>query len=190
MAVSSPQVQKLRRGAAFARGACSLLLLVMVAGVLFASYSVVTPTTWHSTRYSVGGFVIEASDMANPRTQAWLLANFWALFAIGSACVWRLRRLFVDLARGEIFTRTNVLTLRRVAKLIFLAGAYGFAGPLITRALIGPTGASTVGVTSFFLPWQPFATGGLLLLASWIMEVGLGVREDADELRRDVELTV
>jgi hypothetical protein len=32
--------------------------------------------------------------------------------------------------------------------------------------------------------------GGLYLLLSWIMAVGLGVREDADELQRDAELVI
>jgi hypothetical protein len=31
---------------------------------------------------------------------------------------------------------------------------------------------------------------GILLLASWIMQVGLGVRREADELKRDADLVV
>ena len=31
---------------------------------------------------------------------------------------------------------------------------------------------------------------GILWLASWIMHVGLGVRNEADELRREAELVV
>jgi hypothetical protein len=37
---------------------------------------------------------------------------------------------------------------------------------------------------------DPFAYGALMILLSWIMAVGLGVREDADELRRDAELVI
>lgn len=35
-----------------------------------------------------------------------------------------------------------------------------------------------------------FMMAGILWLASWIMHVGLGVRNEADELRREAELVV
>jgi hypothetical protein len=36
----------------------------------------------------------------------------------------------------------------------------------------------------------PFAYGALMILLSWIMAVGLGVREDAEKLRHDAELVI
>jgi len=36
----------------------------------------------------------------------------------------------------------------------------------------------------------PFGVGLLIYLASWIMQVGLGVTDEAAELRRDAELVV
>jgi hypothetical protein len=35
-----------------------------------------------------------------------------------------------------------------------------------------------------------FATAGIVILISWIMDIGLAVSEEADELRRDSELVV
>jgi len=38
--------------------------------------------------------------------------------------------------------------------------------------------------------FSSFATAGLVLLASWIMDVGLYEKDHADALQRDAELTI
>ena len=44
--------------------------------------------------------------------------------------------------------------------------------------------------TTVFVGLGQIVSGGLYILLSWIMAVGLGVREDAEELRRDAELVI
>jgi hypothetical protein len=38
--------------------------------------------------------------------------------------------------------------------------------------------------------FSSFATAGIVLLASWIMDVGLYVKDHADALQHDAELTI
>jgi len=191
--VTQSQLQKLQRGSQLAKTITTGFMLVATAGMVFVAWSILTAPGAGRARFEIGSYVIAASAVTNASTKAWLLVNFVLMFGLLMMCLWRVRLIFVNLARGEIFTARNVENLRKVAWIFVAFGVYGFAGPLLTQIALGflapHAGSTTAGISSVLAPW-PFLTGGLLMLASWIMAVGLGVREDADELRRDVELTI
>jgi hypothetical protein len=114
---------------------------------------------------------------------------FWMLF--------HLYRLFKQLEAGSIYTGQNVYHLRwvgwlsmaaAVIPLIILAVSLGLAelgfidGNLVTSA--APGGA---------LLGQPLGgviSASLILLASWIMDVGREVTDDAEAMRREADLVI
>jgi hypothetical protein len=62
---------------------------------------------------------------------------------------------------------------------------------LIEGTLVPPAGPATKGVSMFF--GQSFAgviTASLILLASWIMDVGREISDDAEAMRREADLVI
>jgi hypothetical protein len=62
---------------------------------------------------------------------------------------------------------------------------------LIEGTLVPPAGPAAKGVSMFF--GQSFAgviTGSLILLASWIMDVGREISDDAEAMRREADLVI
>jgi len=103
--------------------------------------------------------------------------------------------LFGRLATGAIYTSENVRRVRNVGLLLLLLAVLGVVIPtalVVARGLIDasvPIDLDRVfpSVSEVF---SSFATAGLVLLASWIMDVGLYEKDHADALQRDAELTI
>jgi hypothetical protein len=103
--------------------------------------------------------------------------------------------LFGSLATGAIYTPENVRRVRNVGLLLLLLAVLGIVIPtalVVARGLIDasvPIDLDRVfpSVSEVF---SSFATAGLVLLASWIMDVGLYEKDHADALQRDAELTI
>lgn len=115
--------------------------------------------------------------------------------AIWLAMLRQLYRLFTNLAGGEIYTSDNVGCLRNLGLLWLLATA--FVVSIQTAVVVGrrlldasvPIVPDLIDSSLSQLFWS-LATAGLVLLASWIMDVGLCVKNQADALQRDAELTI
>jgi hypothetical protein len=120
----------------------------------------------------------------------------WAFLVMGVltglflASMYQLYRLFGDLAAGAIYTPENVRRLRRVGLLWLLLAGLGIVIPIASVAL------GTFGLIDAPLPLNhglafstqslsPIISAGLILLASWIMDLGLYEKDHADALRRD-----
>jgi hypothetical protein len=119
-----------------------------------------------------------------------------ALAGVWLASVYQLYRLFGDLAVGAIYTPENVRRVRHVGLLLLLLAvlmdivipaamivAHGFIEPSIPLDL------------DRLLPPPPelfgdFISPGLILLASWIMDVGLYEKDHAEALKRDADLVI
>jgi hypothetical protein len=86
--------------------------------------------------------------------------------------------------------------VRRIRNLGWLAIAIGifyWLIPLTNAAyfmLAGHADITFRDESTLFVGIGQIVSGGLYILLSWIMAVGLGVREDAEELRRDAELVI
>jgi hypothetical protein len=107
----------------------------------------------------------------------------------------QLYRLFGDMAAGAIYTPENVRRIRNVGLLLLLWAVLTIVIPtaiVVARGLIDasvPIDLDRV-FPSLSELLSSFATAGLVLLASWIMDAGLYEKNHADALRRDVELTI
>lgn len=115
--------------------------------------------------------------------------------AISLAFFRQLYRLFTNLAAGEIYTPGNVGCLRNLGLLLLLGAVLGVVIPtavVVARGLLDasvPIDVDLIYPSLDQLFWS-FATAGLVLLASWIMDIGLCVKNQADALQRDAELTI
>jgi len=111
------------------------------------------------------------------------------------AALRQLHRLFGNLAAGAIYTPENVRCVRNVGLLLLLWAVLGIVIPaaiVVARGLIDasvPIDLDRV-FPSLSEVFSSFATAGLVLLASWIMDVGLYEKDHADALQRDAELTI
>lgn len=116
-----------------------------------------------------------------------------AVGAIWLAALRQLYRLFANLAAGEIYTSDNVGCLRKLGLLWLLGTAFGVliqaAVAVGSRLLDASVPLDLIDSSVSQLFWS-FITAGLVLLASWIMDVGLCVKSKADALQRDAELTI
>lgn len=123
------------------------------------------------------------------------LASFGFWLTVG----YQLYRLFGNLAAGAIYTPENVRRVRNVSLMWLLFAVLGVALPAtldvarqLTDGLTANNGARvfTLAYGSFSYLLESLFSAGLVLLASWIMEVGLHEKNNADMLQRDAELTI
>lgn len=99
--------------------------------------------------------------------------------------VYQLYRLFGNLATGAIYTPETVRRVRHVGLLYLLGAALvalGFAEPSDSPKL--------EAWFSFSESLNSFVTAGLILLVSWVMDVGLYEKDHADALQRDADLVI
>jgi hypothetical protein len=124
-----------------------------------------------------------------------VLVVIGVVIGVWLAALRQLHRLFGNLAAGAIHTRENVRRVRNVGLLLLVWAALGIVIPtaiVVVRALIDTS--VPIDLDRMFPPlsqvFSSFATAGLVLLASWIMDVGLYEKEHAGALQRDAELTI
>jgi hypothetical protein len=111
------------------------------------------------------------------------------------AALHQLYRLFGNLAAGAIYTPENVRRVRNVGLLLLLSAVLGIVIPTTIVVARGLMDASApIDLDRVFPPlselFSSFVTAGLVLLASWIMDVGRYEKDHADALQRDAELTI
>jgi hypothetical protein len=97
--------------------------------------------------------------------------------------LYHLSRLFKNYSQGQIFTRESVAQIRKIGMTVFVYGAFQIALLIGTVILMGAQQISWPDDVPIPLPFAAFINGGLILLISWVMEVGT-------ELREETELTV
>jgi hypothetical protein len=191
-------VQKFaRNGWQFCALASAMLAIYAVASVakIFAGPRMA------GTRIDLGTFFSVNSDqLATVSSKVWtfvVVAVFVSLFAW---TLLHLYRLFKRLEAGSIYTKQNVYHLRQVGLASMALAVIQFLLPLTAFGLaelgfIDRTFVTSVapgnGVPAFVgPPLSGLITASLILLASWIMDVGTVVSEDAEAMRREAELVI
>ena len=115
-----------------------------------------------------------AVQRVSPQVLAFAYVALVGVVALVLAVLHRFARLFGNYARGQIFTRASVRELRLVGYLA-VANAV-FQGVLfIVALLLAAEGAveSPASLRADF-PFGPILVAGLVLLLSWVMDVGAG----------------
>ena len=189
---------KIRKVRAFGRDArvvCSALfafgLVVCVALMLV----IILGPTLEPKSGNGGPYDILTSPLTPLQLKAWAFLVPGVSIGVWLAAVYQLYRLFGNLAVGAIYTPENVRRVRNVGLLWLLFAVLGILLP-VTFAVAHRLIDASVPID--FDRWFPsfsevlssFVSAGLVLLTSWIMDVGLYEKEHADALRRDADLTI
>jgi hypothetical protein len=153
------------------------------------------------TRIDVGTFFsINADQLTTVSSKVWTFVVVTVFLVLTAWMLVHLYRLFKRLEAGSIYTKQNVHHLRQVGLVSMAIAVIQLLLPLITFGLVEVGWIDRVFVT-FVEPANgvPMFVGGslsglitasLILLASWIMDVGTVVSEDADAMRREAELVI
>ena len=195
------EIKSVRTLSKYLRSGCTTLI------VGFALIAALILFFWFAGK---GTLVMGAFNFpAGQQTLAMQLYAFMlvgCMFAVIFGGLIQLRSLFVNLNAGEIYTIRNVQHLRRLGQLALALAVFQAALPVLDailvasgvfdKAMLRPNSGSLdllEGRLNFIgLPkiLGPFIMAGLVILASWIMDMGRRTSEDADRMRRDAELVV
>jgi hypothetical protein len=188
------QILKVKKLSRFGRGCCSALIFL---GVLASALFILT-LFWltGAFRNVLGTFEVNLNQ-ASLSTKVTLLA----IWIVGAAIIFnglfRLRALFNSFAVGAIYTNDNVGHIRRLGLLALLWATLDFLKPVFASLLvaIGAFDKAMIQSGPGLIPrgneWlSMFVTAGLILLASWIMDVGKETNDEAEQMRKEAELVV
>ena len=178
-----------------ARAACTVLIVCMSIGVVAMCLGIAFGRVGDG-KLNLGIYSISAGQITTPALRIWSMLFIAILFVPFFKGALHLRALFVNFVRTEIYTQENARHLRQL-------GLLGLAIPVLASVLMAVSWVLVQqGLVDKSLVVQPrpgvnllsalsyFVTPLLLVLASWIMEVGRNTRAEADDLRREAELTV
>lgn len=153
-------------------------------------------------RLDVGTFYrVNVDLLTTAGSKLWAFIVVTVVAGLFAWTLLHLYRLFRQLEAGSIYTKQNVYHLRQIGWLSMALALIHLALPLlsfllaeldlIAATLVPPVAPPANGVSMFF--GQSFAgviTAALIVLASWIMDVGREISDDADMMRREAELVI
>jgi hypothetical protein len=189
------KIRKVRAFGRNARAVCAALFGLGLVGsgvVLFISMRSHAPVP---SSGNGGAYDILTSPLTPLQLKVWWLLSLGVAIGIWLAALHQLFRLFGNLAAGAIYTPENVRRVRYVGLLWLLLAVLDIGLP---ATLVVANGFFDAPVPidldrlfpSFGELLNSFAAAGLVLLVSWIMDVGLYEKEHADALRRDADLVI
>ena len=191
------KIRKIRAFGRNARSVCAVLIGLGLAGTVVLLFLVVRShvVPAPSSGNDGGAYDTLTSPLTPLPIKVWWLLGVGVVIGVWLTALHQLYRLFGNLAAGAIYTPENVSRLRYVGLLWLLLAALNIVLP-----------ATLVVANGFFDPPVPialdrvfpsfgellssFAAAGLVLLVSWIMDVGLYEKEHADALQRDADLVI
>jgi len=195
------QIRNVRKFGSYAHSFSTLAAVLLVVYFVVWEWSIASGALSHAFKVGLGAYSVMGDQLTTIQLKVWAMVVVATGFAIFFAVVFHLRRLFSHLAAGSIYTRENVHTLRRVGILALAMAVLQLVLPMISFALV-ETGfidrtlvtVSEPGGGQIFLLGPPslsaFVMAALVLLASWIMDVGRQTADDADTMRREADLVI
>lgn len=192
MSVSANQVQQVIGLSVWGRRIATFYMALMLigCGATLLGVSGVIDIAWAKNSFDKNFF----PTVALVSWPLWIWAVLMVLIEVTLALapIYVVRSVFASLARGEIFCAANVRRFRGLGILLIAVGLSEVLLPTVNAAILELNGFDEElyrdGSLSGLI--KNCVYGGLMLLMSWIMAVGLGVREDAEGLRRDAELVI
>ncbi len=152
-------------------------------------------------RIDVGTFFSVNSDQLTAvSSKIWTFVVVTVVVGLLAWTLLHLYRLFKRLEEGSIYTKQNVYHLRQIGWASMALAVMQLLLPLISLGLaeLGVIDRTLVmftapanGVPAFVgPPLSGVLTAALILLASWIMDVGRQVSDDAEAMRREADLVI
>ncbi len=193
MSVSASVVRKIMRGSVWARNITDCLVVLSLVAMLFMCVLVALGGIHGQPKITLGPYVILQAALEPWSSRVYAVLMLSVGVALGIAALFMIRSVFADLARGNIFCDANVRRIRSLGWLTIAGGIYYWLLPVANAVFFSVAGHDNIITQDdsvLFSGLGQIVNGGLYLLLSWIMAVGLGVREDAEELQRDAELVI
>ena len=214
------QVRNVKKFGLYGRQLCVLIATVVGLSLPVTTLSILTGARWrtNSFRLHLGPYLVTSDHLTSLQVQAWSFVCFASFSLVALWGLFHLHQLFKNLEAGEIYTRENVRHIRQVGVVAIAMGALRLVLPPITFVLIevgfidrtlvtivdaGGNGgrAPLVGGTfDLFMngggavliggAFDLFIMGALVLLASWIMDVGRETSDEAATMRREADLVI
>jgi hypothetical protein len=184
-----------------ARQFCALAATLFGITLVVSWAQIVAGPRMPDTNVRLGTNIIVNSDqLVTVSSKIWAFAVATAVLGILLWILFHLYRLFKQLEVGSIYTKQNVQHLRQVGWLSMASAVT----PLVLSAVslwlaqLGFIDGPPVAFDEFadgttMLAGQTFAgvvSASLILLASWIMDVGREVTDDAEAMRREADLVI
>lgn len=189
------KIRKVRAFGRNARSVCAVLFGLGLVGSVVVLFIVVRSHAPAPDSGDGGAYNILTSPLTPLQLKVWWLLNLGVVIGVWLAALRQLYRLFGNLAGGAIYTSENVRRVRHVGLLWLLLAVLNIVLPAMLIVVNGffdvpvPIDLDRV-FPSFGKLLNSFAAAGLVLLVSWIMDVGLYEKEHADALRRDADLVI
>ena len=198
------EIRKVRKFGRNARAVCAVIFgfglvgisFMLIFGVFGLGSGRVTFGNNVAGLESVTTAQFTAAQLNTPQLKVWTLFVMAVLASVWLPAMYQLYRLFGNLAAGTIYTSENVRRVRNVGVLWVLLALLGIVIPCVAASLVSlgyllPSRPDNIELQmSFSESVSSFFAAGLILLVSWIMDVGLYEKEHADALRRDADLVI
>jgi len=173
-ATAQDRLARVRRLSRFGNGTC----IVMMAGTcLFLCIAI-----WGAFALPDATCDFGAGPLPCASLSVGARALTFALLTVGAGlfvkALFHLMHLFNNYARGEIFTRDSVRQIRLMGSTLFVLGAFQIAVLIATLALVSTQQINWPEHRPIPLPFAAFVGGGLIMLISWVMEIGTDLREE------------
>jgi hypothetical protein len=192
MSVSASLVRKIMRGSVWARNITSVLFAFGLVTLIFLCVPVAIGGI-AGQPVTVGPFVFASAALEPWTARLYILLVLLVSGALAMAALLIIRSVFANLAQGNVFCEANVRHIRNLGWLTIAGGILCSLIPVADAAYVMLTdhhGITFQDPSTLFTGLTQVLNGGLYLLASWIMAVGLGVREDVEALQHDAELVI
>jgi hypothetical protein len=187
------RIRSVQRFAKNARQVCTLAA-AFVGIVMFAFWGVILAAPRVATDFTLGlGFYdVMPAHLTTMPGKVWAMIVVTAVLGLMMWTLVHLYRLFRHLEAGSIYTDQNVYHLRYVGWLLMALAVLKLLVPFVSLALteIGFMNSAAFSEGGNGSSLSDFVTASLVLLASWIMDVGRQVSDDADAMRREADLVI
>ena len=185
------------RAIAAVSAALVLLFMVFIWGAILAG-------PWApggGPKIGIGAYIVTGDHLLGAPVKAWSLIVVTVMLGITAWILFQLHLLFSELAVGSIYAKPTVWHLRQVGLWSMAAAVIQLILPPLSfalaeigyldRALLTAVDSERRGNALSFGPvFGGFITASMILLASWIMDVGRETAEDAEAMRREADLVI
>jgi len=180
------KLAKVRKYSASLRLLFNFFTVLIVIGAVISVFILLLAKS-ADTQISISGIVFRGDEIT-PAMQLIGAIGFLISFGIAFRLLRHLSRLFGLYAQGQIFTAENVREIRQIGISVFLfclTWGWDIVARLILFATNQPMPAAEAGQNTLGLqtPSDPFSVvlaGIIIIVISWIMDVGRELREEQD----------
>lgn len=172
------RLEKVKRTSRSARRACFwLMALVLLVAAVTAVARLTLPEAAGAWTCGVDGLRRPCNELG-PQVMTVFLVALLGGVALTLTALYRLARLFGNYSRGEIFTRGSVGEIRWIGYVLAAGAVFQLLLFVAALALRADSGDEWPIELRFDLPIAPVLVASLVILLSWVMDVGAEMREE------------